>query len=93
MNIEQEDDGERGRFVIYENGVFAGEMTYTWAGEDKFIIDHTEVESKFEGKGFGKLLVMKAVEFARKKEVKILPLCPFALAVFNKDKAIQDVRF
>lgn len=93
MKIEQEDDGARGRFVIYENGNYAGEMTYTWAGNDKFIIDHTGVETSFEGKGFGKLLVMKAVEFARKNHLKIIPLCPFALALFNKDKSIEDVRF
>ncbi|MDY7394876.1 GNAT family N-acetyltransferase [Aureibaculum sp. 2210JD6-5] len=91
--IEREDNGKKGRFVIYENYEFAGEMTYTWAGESKFIIDHTVVEDKFGGKGFGKKLVMKAVDFARENNLKILPLCPFAKAVFDKVEEIQDVRF
>ena len=29
-------------FEIFQNGKSAGIMTYTWAGDDKFIIDHTE---------------------------------------------------
>ncbi len=91
--IDQEDNGKKGRFVIYENNELAAEMTYTWAGTSKFIIDHTEVDEAFGGKGFGKHLVMKAVDFAREKNVKILPLCPFAKAVFDKIEEIQEVRF
>ncbi|MFZ1529180.1 MAG: GNAT family N-acetyltransferase [Ferruginibacter sp.] len=93
VKIEQEDNGKKGRFVMFFNGEMAGEMTYTWAGEDKFIIDHTDVETKFEGKGLAKQLVMKAVEFAREAKVKILPLCPYANKVFEKDESIRDVKF
>tara|TARA_R110002073_G_scaffold279026_1_gene443013 strand:+ start:277470 stop:277589 length:120 start_codon:yes stop_codon:yes gene_type:complete len=35
IRLEQEDNGKKGRFTIYENDDFAGEMTYTWAGEKK----------------------------------------------------------
>jgi predicted GNAT family acetyltransferase len=35
---------------------------------------------------------MKAVEYARNNDVKILPLCPFAKRVFDTDDGIQDVR-
>ena len=91
--IKREDNGKKGRFVIYENGEEAGEMTYTWAGENKFIIDHTGVQERFGGKGYGKELVMKAVEFAREKKVKILPLCPYAKKVFDSDNSLDDVRF
>lgn len=93
IKIDREDNGKKGRFVIYDNDKFAGEMTYTWAGKSKFIIDHTGVEENFKGKGFGKKLVMKSVEFARNNNLKIIPLCPFAKRVFDKDEAIKDVRF
>lgn len=91
--IEREDNGKKGRFIIYENDEEAGEMTYTWAGENKFIIDHTGVEERFGGKGYGKQLVMKAIEFAREKKVKILPLCPYAKKVFDSNDSLNDVRF
>lgn len=89
--IKQEDNGKKGRFVIYEDEELAGEMTYTWAGKDKFIIDHTGVDDKFSGKGFAKDLVMAGVDFARKNEVKIIPLCPYAKGRFDRDETIRDV--
>ena len=66
-------------------------MTYTWAGDSKFIIDHTEVSPDFNGKGVGKKLVMAAVDYARANNVKIIPLCPFAKSVFDKVEEIRDV--
>lgn len=89
--IEQEDNGKKGRFTIYEKDIIAGHMTYTWAGKDKFIIDHTEVEGQFAGKRYGKKLVIKAIEFARAKGVKILPLCTFTKKVFDTDSGLNDV--
>jgi uncharacterized protein len=93
IRTEQENNGQKGRFIIFENDEYAGEMTYSWAGSDKFIIDHTGIEEKFEGKGYGKRLVMKAVSFAEEKGVKILPLCPFAKIVFDKEESIRHVKF
>jgi uncharacterized protein len=92
LKIEREDNGRKGRFVIYENDELAGKMTYVWAGTSRFIIDHTGVEENFIGRGLGKQLVMKAVEYARNNNLKILPLCPFAKKVFDKDKGLEDVR-
>lgn len=89
--IEREDDGKKGRFILYENEEYAGEMTFTWAGTDKFIIDHTGVDEKYGGKGYAKELVMAGVEYARDNNVKIIPLCPYAKGRFERDKSIRDV--
>lgn len=89
----QDDDGKKGKFELYENNDLVGEMTYTWAGTNIFIIDHTEVKPAYGGKGYGKMLVQKGVEFARKKGIKIIPLCPFAKAEFDKNNEISDVLF
>jgi predicted GNAT family acetyltransferase len=93
MEIEQTNDTRRGYFEAIEDGKEAGKMTYTWAGDSKFIIDHTEVSPDFNGKGVGKKLVMAAVEYARANNVKIIPLCPFAKSVFDKVEEIHDVLF
>lgn len=89
--IEREDNGKKGRFVIYEDDVEAGEMTFTWAGEAKFIIDHTGVKEEFGGKGLAKKLVMAGVEYARENDKKIIPLCPYAKARFDRDESLKDV--
>ena len=91
MKLEREDNGKKGRFAFFELDELAGEMTYTWAGESKFIIDHTEVSEKYKGKGVGKKLLMQAVEYARKNNLKVIALCPFAKALFDRNKSIQDV--
>ncbi|MFA7448856.1 MAG: GNAT family N-acetyltransferase [Weeksellaceae bacterium] len=91
MKIERKDDGKKGEFTAINEGEKAGLMTYVWTGEDKFIIDHTEVESEFSGQGVGKKLVMAAVEFARENKLKIIPLCPYAKSVFDKSQELHDV--
>ncbi|MCC9064386.1 GNAT family N-acetyltransferase [Flavobacterium piscisymbiosum] len=93
MEIKQINDTRRGYFEAIEEGNEAGKMTYTWAGDSKFIIDHTEVSPDFNGKGVGKKLVMAAVEYARTNNLKIIPLCPFAKSVFDKVEEIHDVLF
>ena len=93
MEIQHEDNGKKGVFFIEENKEIIAEMTYVWSGEDKIIIDHTEVSEKLGGKGIGKQLVHKAVEMAREKHIKILTLCPFAKRVFDKTEEYKDVLF
>lgn len=93
MEIQQINDERKGYFEALEDGKQAGMMTYTWAGDSKFIIDHTEVNEEFNGKGVGKKLVMAAVDYARTNNIKIIPLCPFAKSVFDKVAEIRDVLF
>lgn len=93
MEIQQINDTRRGYFEAIEEEKEAGKMTYTWAGDSKFIIDHTEVNEGFNGKGVGKKLVLAAVDYARANNVKIIPLCPFAKSVFDKTEEIRDVLF
>lgn len=92
VTISKGDNGKKGRFVLEADGQFAGEMTFTWFGPKKFIIDHTGVEDGHEGKGFGKKLLNAAVEFARENDMKILPLCPFAKKMMDRDESLNDVR-
>jgi len=82
---------KKGFFHIDVNGKTEGKMTFVFAGPDKIIIDHTEVNEGNNGKGYGKKMVAKAVEFAREKNIKIIPLCPFAKKVFDKTPEFNDV--
>jgi predicted GNAT family acetyltransferase len=93
MNIEQFNEEKKGAFKAIEYDKVAGEMTYVWAGPGKIIIDHTEVNPDFSGKGVGKKLVLEAVKYARENNIKILPLCPFAKSVFDKNPDLLDVVF
>ncbi len=82
---------KRGYFYIDIDRKRVAWMIFDFVGEDKMIIEHTEVNPGNEGKGLGKKLVTKAVEFARKKGIKIIPICPFAKKVFEKTPEFGDV--
>ncbi len=84
-------NGNKGYFSIVIDGKTEAKITFVFAGETKIIIDHTEVNSGNSGKGFGKILVERAVTFAREKNIKIIPLCPFAKSVFDKNPELRNV--
>lgn len=91
MEIQQFNRETKGFFKAVEQDREAGVMTYSWAGTDRFIIDHTEVNPEFKGLNVGKQLVLAAVDYARKNGVKIIPLCPFAKSVFDRNPDLRDV--
>lgn len=90
MQILFEQSDSNGSFFIDDHGELLAIMTFSKAGE-RIIIDHTEVSGALRGKNIGKQLVAAAVEHARKSNLKILPLCPYAKSVFEKVRQYQDV--
>ena len=74
--IQQKQDGSKGSFYVEEAENILAEMTYSMAGTDLMIIDHTEVADELRGKNVGYQLVHTAVEYARTNHIKILPYAP-----------------
>lgn len=93
MKIQQQNNDKKGEFFYEVDGQKLGLMTYSHAGNDKIIIDHTEVDESLQGQGVGYKLVEASVDYARENNLKIMPLCPFANAVFKKRSEYNDVRF
>jgi len=91
MEVRISENESKGRAYIGEATKPDAEMTFSKAGDDKIIIDHTEVKELLKGQGAGKQMLMALVQMARGRNIKILPLCPFAHAMFRKDPSIKDV--
>ncbi len=91
MEVQIKENESKGYAIATEDGKTAGKMTYSIPSADFIIIDHTEVDSTFRGRSIGKQLLYKIVAMAREKNIKIMPLCPFASAMFKKLTDIQDV--
>lgn len=81
----------KGEFRLTKENRQAGKMTYSKLGNTKIIIDHTEVNEAFKNTGAGLELVEAAVEWVRKHEIKILPLCPFAKRMIEFDPSLKDL--
>lgn len=91
MEIKHEFDGKKGSFFMEEGAKRSAEMVYVMAGPKKLIIEHTEVDESLKGQGIGANLLESLVDYVRKEEIKVIPLCPFAKATFKKRPELQDV--
>ncbi len=92
ITIKHQESESKGAFFVEQDGAMVAEMTYSKAGTDKFIIDHTFVDELLSGQKVGARLVKAAVDYARENSLKILPLCPFANAEFRKHPEYSDVK-
>ncbi len=91
MEIKRSGTETKGKFYVENDGREVALMTYSKAGADEIIIDHTEVDASLKGRGIGQNLVAEGVKFARENSLKIIPRCPFAQAEFDKHDDYADV--
>lgn len=62
------------------------ELVYSIDDKGNLIIEHTEVDKSLEGKNVGTELVYKAVEYARERNLQVIPKCSFAKSVLENRK-------
>ena len=70
-----------GTFAIAEYTLPAGKMMFT----------HTEVPDAHEGKGIGTMLIRFALDAARERGRKVIPICPFFGAYMQKNTDTHDL--
>jgi predicted GNAT family acetyltransferase len=70
-----------GSFAIAEYALPAGKIMFT----------HTEVPRAHEGKGIGSALIRHALSEARRRQLKVIPICPFFAAYMHKHAEVQDL--
>lgn len=89
--IKHENDESKGIFFALKDGQRVAEMSYSRTNATLIIIDHTEVDASMSGQGVGRQLLGALVSWVRSAGIKVIPLCPFAKAQFEKDRSIRDV--
>jgi len=57
----------------------------------KIMFTHTEVPPSHEGKGLGTMLIRFALQAARERGLKVIPICPFFAAYIRKHEEEQDL--
>jgi predicted GNAT family acetyltransferase len=70
-----------GHLAIAEYRLRPGRISFT----------HTEVPDALEGRGIGKRLVKAALDDARAKGLKVVPICPFVKHYIDTHKEEQDL--
>ncbi len=90
MEIKNKESEGSGLFYIEQGTSESAELQYVLQVHDRLIIQHTYVPESLSGKGIGKQLVDKTVEYARARNLKVVPVCSFAKKVMTAD-AYKDV--
>jgi len=90
--IQREESGHRGTFYIDKGGERLASLTFSKGPDGKIVmLDHTEVSESLRGQCAARKLVEAAVDWARKTNVKLVAVCPFAKAVFDRVPELRDV--
>lgn len=90
-DIQQEEGASGGRYFL-PTAHGEAELTYSLAGGERMIIDHTYVPPEERGGQVALALVERAVADARKRGLKIVPLCPYVASQFRRRKDWADLK-
>ena len=82
---------EANRSAAYnKDGKHIGECEFS-PSNSIWIISHTGVRPNYEGRGIARKLVEKVIEEAQTRNIKILPLCPYAKKMMEGKEEYRDV--
>lgn len=91
MVVQHKQQGDNGMFYIKVDGEVLARMTYIQPDAKTLVIEHTEVDDEIRHENAGYQMVQNAVQYARNHHLKIVPMCPFVKAVFDKKPDYKDV--
>jgi uncharacterized protein len=84
------DDPATGRYVLTLDGEPAGEVAYRLDG-DHLLVDHTEVDERYEGQGLGGRLARHVLDDARSRDLRVVPFCPSFRAYLERHPEHTDI--
>jgi predicted GNAT family acetyltransferase len=76
MSIEVRDKPEDERYEVFLDGQPAGYTAYR-RGDAEITLTHTEVDSRFKGRGVGSGLARGVLDDIRGSQLALLPSCEF----------------
>ena len=88
--IEIRDRPDLGRYILTLDAQEAGFVAYR-DGVARRIVDHTEVDPAFEGRGLGSRLARHVLDDARARQLRIVPRCPFLAAYLERHPEDHDL--
>jgi hypothetical protein len=80
--VVRDNPGER-RYELFVDEQLVGLATYSLSGQI-MTIPHSEVQPRFEGQGLGARLARFALDDARDRGLRVVPLCPFIAAYVKR---------
>lgn len=86
INIEH--NAAEGIFRAMEDGKEVGNIEYELSGQ---VMTITHTRAHVQGRGLGRLLVAAAIDYARDRGMKIIPLCSYAKVLMERTEEYRDM--
>ena len=90
MSLAVGDAPERHRFEAELDGTLAGILDYA-VKHERIALIHTEVLPSFEGRGIAAALTRFALDEARRRELKVIVICPYVRRYLETHPADMDI--
>jgi predicted GNAT family acetyltransferase len=84
------DNPDQHRYEIRVDDELAGFVQYR-RREGLLALIHTEIDSRFEGRGLASQLIAGVLDEARAGEVSVLPFCPFVNGYISRHPSYVDL--
>lgn len=84
------DNPARSRYEVHVGGELAGYVMYDLRGRQINLI-HTEVDPRFQGAGLASHLARFSLDDARKRDLAVLPSCPYIRSWIRKHPEYADL--
>jgi predicted GNAT family acetyltransferase len=84
------DNPDRGRYEVYVGSMLAGFADYH-SQPGLVTVLHTEVDTRFEGRGLGSELVRRVLDDVRRRNAKVLAVCPFVRSFLQRHPEYADI--
>lgn len=90
IDVQVVDNPEEQRYEGYVDGALAGFVEY---GDEagQLVLEHTEVEPSFEGRGVGSRLAAGVLDDIRRRGVRVGVRCPFVRRFVMQHPEYRDL--
>ena len=90
MTTTVTDVPERDRYELTVDGEVLGAAFYQ-RGDGVVVFTHTEVDDDHEGEGLGSTLVSEALDDVRRRDLRVVPRCPFVSSYIERHPEYADL--
>jgi predicted GNAT family acetyltransferase len=90
MDVQVQDNPDRGRFEILVDGELAGLATYR-VRDGVVIVTHSEIDPSFRGRGLASELARQTLDTLRERGDRVVPACPFFAKYVAEHPEYDDI--
>ncbi len=91
LQITHEDGDSKGGFYLLRGDEKLGEITYK-KEDGNLVFDRTWVDDSLRGQGRAGQLFGVAMDWVRAEGHKVVPVCSYVQARFDKDESLADLK-